>query len=311
MKHFLLVFLSLIFSLSATLCERWDMEIGQGYQEGSLDWNIAGPVSQHLASPNVLSELKWQDLKMWNSRLYAATYTCGYRTAFEGNYGKICEGYVVDDDYGASHRQSRFCHAHATGNRGEVFDYNLTVGYGLTYLGVTLTPYGGWGYAAQHLKMQSPAVMEYNGNNNPFYTVPIEFKTDVLDLDSNYNASWQGALAGFDLSYDYACFHLFGGFEYHWLNFKAKAHWNLRDDIIGPFHHSGTGYGTKFKVGGAFEFAYHWSIGLLATFTDYRLKDGIEHSKIKTENQIISIKTRLNGVNWHSWTLNINLGYRF
>ena len=310
MRHFFLALMCGTRLLGA-YCDRFEIELGQGYQDGNLDWNIAGPVVDGKVTPDVLSELNWQDLRIWNSRLALAYYEEGYRIGFEGNYGKIFEGYVLDDDYGANNRKSRFSHARATGDKGEVFDYNLTLGYGLSYNGVTVTPYGGWGYEAQHLKMCAPATLEYNGNNNPFHTVPIEFKTQVPDLDSSYNASWQGPLAGFDLRYDCSCLHLIGGFEYHWLDFRGKAHWNLRDDIIGPFHHSGTASGTKFKVGGSVDFMCQWTLGLLATFTNYHLKDGVERSKIIFDNQTVSIKTRLNDVNWNTWTLSVNLGYRY
>lgn len=310
MKHLFLALLCGKALLSA-YPERFEIDLGQGYQEGNLDWNIAGPLIDNQVTPDVLSELKWQDLRIWNSRLALFYYEEGYRAGFEGNYGKILEGHVLDDDYGADGRKSRFSHAHASADKGEVFDYNLTLGYGLYYGGITLTPYGGWGYEAQHLKMMSPATLEYHGNNNPFNTIPIEFETKVSDLDSSYNASWQGPLAGFDLCYDYSCFHLMGSFEYHWLDFKGKAHWNLRDDIIGPFHHSGRATGTKFKAGGSFDLTHRWSLGILATFTNYHLKEGVEHSKIVFNNETVSIKTRLNDVNWNTWTLTANLGYRF
>ena len=293
------------------LAAYYKIEVGQGYQEGSLDWNIAGPVVNKKVTPDVLSELKWQDLSLWNTHATAAYYEIGYRVKIEGNYGKIYKGTVRDQDFGGNGRTRIFSDAQATADRGEVYDYNLTAGYPLCWKGFTFVPYGGMGYDVQSVTMTSPATLDFNGQNNPFNPTSTKFKTKIDDLDSSYKAVWKGPLLGFDLGYRWAFLAIFSSIEYHWLEFKGKAHWNLRDDILGPFHHSGEGNGIKWKAGGSVDLNGQWTLSVLSVYTSYSLRHGIEKSTIVWNKEPLFIKTGLNDVNWHAWTITLNVGYKF
>lgn len=273
-----------LFLLLFTTCHAFEIELGGGYQEGGLNWNIAGP------SIDVLSELKWEDLKIWTTQGALTYYEEGYRFTLEGHYGKIFEGSVIDDDFGASGRTSCFSHLQARADKGEIYDYALAVGYPLTCGPIALTPYGGWGLDAQRLRI---------------------FDKSMPDLDSRYNATWKGPLAGGDFTYQCGALRLLAALEYHWLSYKGHAHWNLRTDLLGPFRHSGSGSGLKGKLGLSYIFAPCWSLGLLASLTHYRLRHGRERSRIQAFDGPLSLETPLNAVNWQSWMLTLSLSVNY
>lgn len=293
-------------------------EVGQGYEKACLNWNIAGPMQR----PDVLSELKWEDLRIWNTRAALVYKEKNYILRCEGDYGKILDGKVIDEDFGEDHRKSTFSYSNCSADKGEVYDISLTAGCELCWKSDTelrLIPFCGWGYDAQNLFMKSPGSFRYNGNNNPFRPSDITFEGKIEGLNSTYNAYWQGPLLGLDIIYDLANFHFTGGFDYHWLHYNAKAHWNLRDDLKGPFHHNGFGEGFKCRLGGLWDLPCHWTLALVASYTHYRLRKGEDRTSVytwawdphATQGSVMKVKTRLNEVNWHAFVLSVNLGFSF
>jgi hypothetical protein len=291
----------------ASSAQQIEADIGQGYKQASLNWSISGPEN----FPNVLSELKWKNLKIWDSHAKVAFKKCNWVMRFEGNWGKIYEGYNVDDDYGADDHKKRFSHSRAAADKGSVWDFTAILGYELSCLGFSVLPYGGWGKDVQKLKMRSPAHQEFIGPNHPYFPTDDTFEAPIEGLNSSYHTHWQGPLIGVDLSCRLRGLSLFGGYEYHWLHYGARAHWNLRQEFVEPFLHSGSGRGIKIRMGATFDLTCNFYLGLLATITDYRLKNGLDKTVLIMNDNPVEIKTRLNGVHWHAYSITANFGIRF
>lgn len=142
----------------------FEVEVGQGIETGSLNWNISGGPNR----VDVLSELEWKELYLWNSRLAAKLLFCNaFSLNFEGDYGQIFHGYCEDSDYSANHRKKLYQYAHTSANRGEVFDLSFFLGYDCCFGGLGVRPLFGYSLSEQHLQMRTPATFAYFGINDP------------------------------------------------------------------------------------------------------------------------------------------------
>lgn len=315
----LMAFLLLIISNNC-LCayfENLDIEVGGGWGKGKFDWNIATPDREI----DVLSELEWENLQYWNTRLYTGLHlTPEVIITFEGNYGQLYEGHCDDSDYSLSGRKNRWSFSRSTANRGEIFDYSFGGAYDFCWSGasinadrVALRPVAGWECAAQHLRQMSPSHFIYNGNNDPFDPNDLLIHGDYTGLHSNYRGRWQGPWTGLFCNIKWTRFHLNGGFEYHWLNYLGTGHWNLRREFYDDFRQTGRGEGLKLKFSTSYDLTEIWSVGLMGTYTDYHIKGGIDRVRFYDPNNpdfpddtILEARTRLNAVHWHAFTIVFN-----
>lgn len=299
---------------------RYEVEVGQGYQTGQLNWSIAGgPDGPGVV--NVLSQLKWKDLKVCTTHMGAkAMVTNQFFLLAEGNYGFIYDGYNEDSDYSLPDKQGLYQYSKAAADKGEVYDYSFVVGHDQPYSGgrLKVRSLAGWGKDGQNVRMMSPATVYYDGNYDPIDPSDITGKATIDDLHSNYQAVWEGPWLGTALIYDTGRLQLMAQFDYHWLEYRAKANWNLRPELIDGFRHSGNGKGTKIRISGDYQVTQRIYFGFLTIFTDYKLRGGTD--KIKLANPFsdddsypttVKIRTRLNEVNWHSFLFLVNLGIRF
>ena len=98
-----------------------------GYQQDSLEWNIAGDING--ANPNVISELKWQQLHsvqlqggfemLWRKRIYMRG---------RAGYGRILTGDNQDSDFADDNRQGEFSRSNNPADGGHVTDASFGLG---------------------------------------------------------------------------------------------------------------------------------------------------------------------------------------
>lgn len=275
--------------------------IGTGYRQDSLNWSIAGPNNV----PNVLSELKWKDLRIWQIEGYAKFVSCNHiYLRGKADYGRIFHGKNRDSDYEGNHRTFEFSRADCKAGKGEVFDFSGGAGYQLTYCFDTIkvAPLIGYSYHEQHLRMyegfQSVDLIE------PIFIGPFE------GLHSNYRAKWYGPWVGVDLDYEFSCnWTLFGSLEYHLAQFRGTGHWNLRDDFLDDFKQTANwAHGGLISAGVCYDYC-NWDFGILASYQSWKTRRGKQHFTIdasdspgSSEPLPVVVGTRLNGVHWHSFT---------
>lgn len=290
-------------------------DVGAGVGGGKLDWNI-GTVDRQ---PDVLSELEWKKLRFWNTRIFtSARILERANLSFEGNYGKIFDGYNEDSDYSISGRKGLYKYSRATANKGEIFDLSLALGYDFHYSNFTITPLAGWEKSEQHVRLMSPSHFTYDGNFDPFDPNDFIFAGSYQDLHSNYRAKWEGPWTGISAAFDWGRFHLIGKVQYHWLDYHGTGHWNLRQEFFGDFHQDGHGGGPKIKVEAVYDVNSYSAVGIVGTYTNYHMKGGVDRVRIYdpfnpdfAPDTIVEARSRVNDVNWESFTLVINCKWQF
>ncbi len=271
--------------------------LGYTYREDQLNWNFAGPND----TPNVLSELEWNDLRI-NQVTFATSLTTCNRLYFRGyaDYGRIFHGKNRDSDYLKSDRQEEFSRALTEAGRGEVFDLSAGIGYQWSWCcdRLRLAPIVGLSWQEQHLRM-------YHGE----LVIPV--MEEIEDLHSSYKTRWWGPWIGVDLVGQVSCnISLFASFEYHWAPYQGKGHWNLRDDLFNEFKHSSNGRGWVTQGGANYNICGNWSLSLLASYQNWCAKNGTHTIRVMNEEfEVVKLKARLNDVNWRSFQASVLLTY--
>ncbi len=269
--------------------------IGYAYRQDQLHWSIAGPDN----TPNVLSELSWKDLKINEVTGYLDAYSCDYfYIKFSGSYGKIFSGENRDSDYWENDREEEFSRSINNAGKGEVFNLSGALGYELPnyidYFHLTLT--GGYAWNVQHLWL-------FDG----MQIIPVE--EEIEGLNSSYHASWFGPWVGFSCAYDLNClWDFFGDFEYHFVEYEGRGHWNLRTDFISDFSQNSTGHGVLFRLGFRYLVIDNLALTLTGEYSDWHA-DGGRH-KVTVDFPAIGpaeIIAHYNGVFWRSFAFSAYL----
>jgi len=283
-----------------------DFTLSAGYRVDDLDWNIAGNINGN--SPNVLSELTWDDVESYQVKLQGNIVWPNI-IALRGyaNYGWIFDGDNQDSDYLGNNRTLEFSRSNNSTDDDNVWDASIAIGYpfrfGQTVLG-TLTPLLGYSYHEQNLNITDGD--QTIPNLGPF-----------PGLDSSYDTEWYGPWIGFDLRFKALeittfahRFETYFTYEYHWADYYAEANWNLRDDFAHPKSFEHDADGTGWKIGAGFNLWLHrnWALNFNYDYQDWSTDGGTDKvffSDGRTE------VTRLNEVNWTSYALSLGVSLRF
>ena len=107
-------------------------ELSAGYRVGDLDWNIAGDTAGE--NPNILSELTWSDLEIYQVKLRNVTIMHKI-LYFRGSlaYGWITGGENQDSDFNGDNRTLEYSRSNNSGDDGNVLDASLGIGYPFTF----------------------------------------------------------------------------------------------------------------------------------------------------------------------------------
>ena len=288
--------------------------LSTGYRRDDLDWNIAG--NKNGSNPNVLSELTWEDLEIYQIKLQNKIILPGLayiRAAL--NYGWIFDGENQDSDYLGDNRTFEFSRSNNSADDGHVVDATAAVGYPFRFRFshnqfFRITPLVGYSYHEQNLKIKDG----YQTISTPGLTPGIG---PLQGLNSSYDTEWKGPWIGVDLqvgSNEITSLaervEMNFSFEYHWADYEAEANWNLREDLAHPtsFKHDADGNGVVIAVGFNIVLSSHWFLNLNYDYQTWDTDDGKDRV-FRADGT--SLDTRLNEVNWESHTLSLGIGVRF
>ncbi len=275
--------------------------VSAGYRQDDVNWTIAGNIGGQ--SPNILSELKWNNLEIYQfqgrGRVDIAKWAA-LRGTFD--YGWVFNGSNQDSDYLGNNRTSEFSRSNNNSDQGSVVDLSAGIGYPFRFLpdsyDLRVTPLGGYSYHEQNLTI-----------TDGFQTIP---RTGSFGgLDSEYQTRWRMPWVGLDLSLKSSPkFTFFGTAEYHWGRYQGTGRWNLRTDFSQPksFRHRAIAKGITGSLGVAYALTKRWDL-----FT------GIEVQKWHTDPGIdttffsdgTTSDTRFNRANWNSFYVNFGSTYSF
>jgi hypothetical protein len=287
-------------------------ELSTGIRTDNLTWNTAG---NHNGRPvNVLSELTWYDIRIYQIKLANRTVIRD-RIYLRGHldFGVVNSGGNRDSDYAGNNRTEEFSRSINGVDGNDVWDGSIGIGPRLAFFdaAIQVCPLVGYAIAEQDLNIVDgyQAISEL-----PPRTPPIG---PISGLDSRFETRWEGPWVGLDLmlsaSYEKGPFTqigiLFTG-EYHWVDYDARANWNLREDFQHPvsFEQSASGHGYVAGVKLLLEARRRWGIqfGMQAReMTTEAGRDRMYYDDGSTGT------TRLNKARWRSTTFEAGLSYRF
>lgn len=297
-------------------------DIGAGYRQDRLEWELAGPDDV----PTVMSKLTWKNLRIFDVEAQFRKITC-YNLYFRGNadYGWIFDGDNTDSDYRAKNRRDRaieYSRSNNNAGKGQVYDASAGLGYFIRWCKLRFAPLGGYSIHEQHLHL-------YNGYQSIDLDEPHFEGHHFPGLNSTYNTRWHGPWAGLDMYYHINDqITLSGTFEYHWLHYRAKGNWNLRQDILGDFIHTGFGDGYFGTLSLDYNFCSGWYLGALCKLSYAHLNNGKDktvigipitnnpgenHSRDEDGGNYLPFVTegKLRNVKWVSFCFLFTAGYNF
>ena len=171
------------------------LSLSTGLRSDNLDWNIASNATG-TSTPNILSELTWDDLKIYQLALAFesrfARAANGQKVLFmraKASYGWIYDGKNQDSDYLGDNRTLEFSRSNNSADDGEVWDGSIGFGPRFTFATnhLEMMPLVGYSYHAQHLTI-----------TEGFQTVPP--LGSFSGLDSSYDTEWYGPWVGLDFT---------------------------------------------------------------------------------------------------------------
>jgi len=283
----------------------FQFNMNSGVRYDYLRWNKAGVGG----SPNILSELTWDDLWIYQIGTDAKVIlNKHFRLEGSFDYGWIINGKNQDSDYYEDDRGWEFSRSNNASNGDNVMDFSL--GGGLQFqigavegwedfltedLGIAIL--GGYSHHEQNLRMTDGS-----------YTIP---GTGPFDgLNSTYQTQWKGPWAGIELFGSREKFKGFSRFEYHWADYDAEADWNLRDDWQHPvsYVHKAKGTGIVVSFGAEYQLNDSWTAGINGDLKFWKTNKGIDRIFF-ADNTITELQ--LNEVIWRSYALMLSATYRF
>lgn len=285
--------------------------IETGYRTDDFNWNIAGPND----SPNVLSELSWKNLEIYqvgaSGKVAVGNQASPFLTYLRGSfdYGWIHSGDWRDSDYYGDNRALEISRSTGATNDDNVLDASIGLGFQWKFFQdrFAVAPLGGYSYHEQNLR-NTQAFQQIS--NTQFLAVPSV--GPIPGLNETYQASWQGPWAGVDLEWTpVPRFSLCGTFEYHWADYTADADWNLRTDWAHPVSFSdkaNDASGTLVKVTGRYLLSSFWAVTLSYSYQAWQAKDGTDTTYTLTSGDLVS---KLNKVNWRSSAVMVGLSCQF
>lgn len=306
-------FFALNHTAKADFLEEFEIGLQGGYRVDDLDWDIAGISPISLNYVNILSELTWNDLEIYqvstNGHLVSGNknFPVLMKLRWEFAYGFIVGGDNQDSDYDGDNRTLEFSRSNNNSDDGSMID--ATVGVGPHFYSVNKrvnwAVLVGLSYHEQNLTM-----------TDGYQTIPASGA--FPGLDSTFETQWWGPWVGVDLEIKPVNnFIMTSFFEFHFAEYEAKANWNLRSDFSHPvsFEHWGDGdygpsdgYGIVAGLDFTFNLSRFWAVNIGAKYQQWKVENGIDrvYPAIGSPGD-----TRLNEVNWESLSGALGLTYRF
>lgn len=306
--------------------EQSGASISLGYRTDTLDWNINGAGNFPGSEPNVLSELEWRDMDILQLKgELAGSNAKGFYFHGYADYGWSFGGQNQDSDYAGDNRTLEFSRSLNDVDGSKVFDISGGLGYTLfagEFAQYRIIPLVGYSYHSQQLRMRNGNQQLWDSANAAVYDPTLVGSVPLgpfSGLNSSYDAEWYGPWLGADVLLDLQeDGTVFMRLEHHFVDYMARANWNLRTDFAHPvsFEHEANGRGWVLELGWRKPPSrYRWVWGASLVLQDWTTGAGIARSYLVDPTPPCSgncyVEGRLNGVNWSSSSINLILRKEF
>ncbi len=278
-------------------------DVSAGDRKDEVNFNFANDTN----TPNILSELKWTDLRTYEVRLNGKS-DINNKSFVEGSlgYGWIHSGHNQDSDYAGDNRTGMSSRSENNAGNGHVVDGSIGYGY----------------YINKQKKSKTALVAGYSVNkqsltltdgNQTFSDFVNQFQPigPFSGLNSTFDTRWKGPYIGLTFEKQASAkLNLFSRFEYHFTNYYAEGNWNLSSAYAHPksIEQSASGYGTIFSVGSEYQMNKEWALKAKMNFSHFKTKAGVHRAFAADGN---TYETRLNEANWGSRSFNLNVTKKF
>jgi hypothetical protein len=307
---------------AAETSTRLDLGVDAGYREDEIDWNIAG--SLQGTGPNVISELEWDDLEIYQVRARGKLVVGRndfpwFATCIKGAaaYGWIVDGTVRDSDYAGDNRTLEFSRAVAENDGDEVYDLSLAIGpqFRLARGALLLTPLFGYSRHEQHLRMtDGNQVLSDQANADVLFgpgVVIVPPTGPFAGLDSTFETKWSGPWTGLDVEWrPLPRLALSASGEYHWGDYEGRGNWNLRTDLANKksFDQDADAEGVVLSATASLDLGAGWSATLSYDWQDWESDEGVIWFNLAGGG---AVPQQLNEANWTSQAVMLGVEYRF
>lgn len=245
-----------------------EFEVTQGYREDKLTWSVSG--KHH--KPNILSELSFNDVRIYQTRIAAKFTMNGYFLRLQGGYGDIHSGHIRDSDYGKDNRRDEFSRSKSKITGSHTLDAKIAWGVNTKPLDqLRISPLLGYMWNVDKFRFK-------HGVQTRLFGVKIHEK--IHDLHSTYKSRWDAPFIGLGAGYDpIKNLSIYGEYDFLFaLRNSARGFWNLRNDGHGMHfdQHSkrSKGYGHIAIGGVGYEFFENYLLKLEYQFSWFEAKGG-------------------------------------
>lgn len=275
--------------------------------KADLVWSVAaGPGLNY--SPNVLSELSFEDLKARGGGFTISHINkLNDKVAFyiEGDIASsdISTGSARDSDYFGDNRTEEFSRS-----------YSKTKGDGLKKklgaMGFKYRWMSNRGHYVSVLIGMSDFQYDINMKDGVQY-IPIESRgIQLTGLDSTYDSIFKSEFIALMSEHAFPFGTLGLRIEQHKTEFDAKANWNLRQDLAHPISFAQTGEGDGYVVVLGYSYAINtsWDVYLNIVKRNYVISDAYDHIFMREGSSVV---TRLNEVDYEDYSSQAGFRYIF
>lgn len=226
---------------------RFDVEVSQGYRHDKLKWSVS---SVHK-KPNILSELTFHDIKIYQTRLVTKLTMDDYFAKANFGYGDILSGRERDSDYSKNNKKGEFSRSRSKIPGSHTLDAEVRVGkdFALSPL-FTLSPLIGYTWDYEKLRIK-------DGRQKRLFGKKMNKKIPKLNdsYTSRFDAPFIGARFGFDATKKLS---FFGEYDFLFaVRHHGTGHWNLRNFGKGMTFHLNSrrskGWGQMGLIGAGYE----------------------------------------------------------
>ena len=286
------------------------LKISTGYRRDHLKFSIADPTG----SPNVLSELDWHHLESQQIEVgYDLSFAGGLYLQASADAAWIWNGRGRDSDWAGDNKTLEFSRS-TFDTKGHLFDLSVGLGYSFNLpMNNRLTPLAGYAFNEQRLNVENGNQVLFDRENTAQYVGEdqVEFPLGSFrGLDSDYEARWHGPWLGLRWEYLGTNLEMFVQGEYHWLDYRAEADWNLRQDFQHPvsFVHEADAEGWVAKIGASYRIRDNLSLMLDARYRDWQTDSGSDETFFADGD---SGTTTFNEAEWESYGVNFGVNWDY
>ena len=281
-----------------------ELSFHTGYRQDFFQWNIGGyhPVTFNYI--NILSELTWDNIRIFEAELKGRYFIKNGFFGLTLSYGRIFSGENQDSDYLGSDRTNEFSRSNNASDSGSVYHIEFEGGYRFKVIKDILFLFPRAGFAVY---FQNFTMTDGYQTINTFgsYTGPFD------GLNSSYDTQWSSPFLGLDIQVNILNFlGVKLGYEHHFPFYSAEANWNLRLDFDHPvsFEHRANGTGMNFFGTLIFNISEAFDINTRFIYRYWTTEPGDD---ITYFNDGTYGTTPLNEIIWKSYSVQLGVTYKY